>query len=61
VRTAFQIVKHIIGVVVIDDRRTITLPRIKDLWRISLRWRISLNRRVVLRRSLPSRRHEPNH
>jgi len=52
-RTAFQIVNHIIVVIVIDDRRTITLPRIIALWRISLRWRIGL-KRVVLRQSLPS-------
>src|SRR5262249_19701126 len=54
-RTALQIVNHVIVVIVIDDRRTITLPRIIGLWRISLRWRVGLNRRVVLRQSLPRR------
>src|SRR5262249_9435270 len=39
---------------VIDDGRTITLPRVIALWRISLRWRIGLNGRVVLRESLSS-------
>jgi hypothetical protein len=58
-RTAFQIVNHVIVVIVIDDRRTITLPRIIALWR--LRWRIGLNRRVVLRQSLPSRCSEKDH
>jgi hypothetical protein len=36
-RTALQIVNRIIVVIVIDDRQRITLPRIIDLWRISLR------------------------
>jgi hypothetical protein len=36
-RTAFQIVNHVIVVIVIDDGWTITLPRIIARWRISLR------------------------
>src|SRR5262249_57120436 len=60
-RTALQIVNDVIVVIVIDDRRTITLPRIIALWRISLRWRVGLNRRVVLRQSLPSRCSENDH
>jgi hypothetical protein len=52
-RTAFQIVNFV--VIVIDDGRPITLPRIIDLSRISLVWRIGVSRRVVLRRSLSSR------
>jgi hypothetical protein len=51
-----QIVNDVIVVIVIDDRRTITLPRIIALWRISLRWWIGLNGRIVLRQSLSSRR-----
>src|SRR5262249_19028247 len=60
-RTAFQIVDHVIVVIVIDDRRTITLPRIIALWRVSLRWRIGLNRRVVMRQSPPSPCPQKNH
>src|SRR5262249_27976154 len=36
--TRWQIVNHVIVVIVIDDGRTI--PRIIVMWRISLRWRI---------------------
>jgi Domain of unknown function (DUF4062) len=43
-RTAFQIVNFV--VIVIDDGRPITLPRIIDLSRISLVWRIGVSRRV---------------
>jgi hypothetical protein len=50
-RMVCQIIDHVIVGIVIDDgrKRTITLPRVIDLWRISLRWRIGLSRRVVLR------------